>query len=108
MKLTIIAEDGQINVNGVFYQDLDVSQLDPSIHAVQWYGEYGEVEYVTKFVDGAIVKPANKFITNMDEFSWALPLHEAARLVEQQALADAEAQRIIDERDVGQIPVANP
>lgn len=43
-KLTIIADDGVVGVDGVF-RSVDLTGLDPDIHAVQWDGAAGEIEY---------------------------------------------------------------
>jgi hypothetical protein len=45
MKLTVIRDDGLVAVDGLAYQGIDVSSLDENIHAIQWSGENGEVEY---------------------------------------------------------------
>jgi hypothetical protein len=44
MRVTIIADDGKVGVNGVF-RAVDLSALDTNIHAVQWDGAKGHVEY---------------------------------------------------------------
>jgi hypothetical protein len=44
MQLTIIADDGVVIVNGKPLP-VDLSQLDASIHAVQWTGATGWVEF---------------------------------------------------------------
>jgi hypothetical protein len=45
MRVTIIVEENRVNVEG-FSQEVDCSTLyDADIHAVQWYGDHGEVEY---------------------------------------------------------------
>ena len=43
-KVTIIADDGVVGVDGVF-RSVDLTALDPDIHAVQWDGAAGEIEY---------------------------------------------------------------
>ena len=43
-KVTIIADDGVVGVDGVF-RSVDLTGLDPDIHAVQWNGAAGEIEY---------------------------------------------------------------
>jgi hypothetical protein len=43
-KITIIADDGVVGVDGVF-RAVDLSALDPNIHAVQWDGAKGHVEF---------------------------------------------------------------
>ena len=44
MRVTIIADDGKVGVDGVFRR-VDLSTLDANIHAVQWDGAEGHVEY---------------------------------------------------------------
>jgi len=79
MKLTIVADDGAVGVDGEFFSPLELPQLDSTIHAVQWYGEYGEVEYKTRLENGAIVKPANKLITDVTPFQFAIDAWNIAK-----------------------------
>ncbi len=72
MKLVIVADDARVVIDAMAYDDLDMSQLDPSIHAVQWYGEYGEVEYKTVFANGEITKAQNQIITSINSYQWAI------------------------------------
>ena len=44
MRVTIIADDGKVGVGGVF-RAVDLSTLDPDIHAVQWDGVVGHIEF---------------------------------------------------------------
>ena len=46
MRVTIIRDDGVVGVDGVF-RNVDLSSLDPDIHAVQWDGaaKRGHVEH---------------------------------------------------------------
>lgn len=44
MRLTIIADDGAVYVDGVAFA-VDLSGIDPAIHAVQWNDGLGEIEY---------------------------------------------------------------
>lgn len=72
MRLTIVADDNAVGVDGEFFSPLDLSQLDAGIHAVQWYGEYGEVEYKTRFENGALIKPVNAVITDVTPYQFAV------------------------------------
>lgn len=94
MKLTIVADDSAIGVDGAFFAPLDLAQLDPAIHAVQWYGEYGEVEYKTRFENGAIVKPINLLITDMSPFQFAVEAWNAAKV-------EAEAAIVVQPENSG-------
>lgn len=92
MRLTIIADDAFVSVDDNGCDGVDLSALDASIHAVQWYGNYGEVEYKTQFVDGSLVKPANAVISSIDGFSWAEQAlsDRLAALAAEQAAFEAE------------------
>lgn len=91
MKLVIIADDARVGIDALNYDDLDMSQLDPSIHAIQWYGEYGEVEFKSKFENGQIVKPQNQIITDVAPYQWAVDAWTVAKAAEDAAIAAAEA-----------------
>lgn len=45
-RVTVIPADGYVAVDGRGISGLDLSALDPQIHAVQWYGATGQVELV--------------------------------------------------------------
>ena len=90
MRITVIPEDGTVSIGGVGYSGIDLSPIDPSVHAVQWYDTDGEIE--VKDARGRIVE--NRVITSFDEFAFVIPLWEMANLKamqEAQALADAQA-----------------
>jgi hypothetical protein len=71
MRVTIIPSDGFVSVDGEGYSGLDLSFIDSSIHAVQWYGESGEVE-IKNILTGKMVE--NREITSLDEFSSVINL----------------------------------
>lgn len=75
MRVTIIPSDGFVSIDGVGYGSLDLSAIDASIHAVQWYGEEGEVE-VCNPVTRKMVE--NRAITSLNEFQVALDAWNAA------------------------------
>lgn len=93
MKLVIIADDARVGIDAFNYDGLDMSQLDPSIHAVQWYGEYGEVEFKTKFENGQAVKPQNQIITDVTPYQWAVDAWNAAKAAEEAAIAAEQAMQ---------------
>lgn len=45
MRVSIIPEDGSVIKDGVGHLDLDLSFIDPAVHAIQWYGVEGEIEW---------------------------------------------------------------
>jgi hypothetical protein len=69
MRVTIIPSDGSVSIDGVGYGSLDLSAIDVSVHAVQWYGTKGEVE-VRDPVTRKMVE--NRAITSLSAFQSAL------------------------------------
>ena len=92
MKLVIIADDSRVCVDGICYDDLDISALDPTVHAIQWNGVYGEVEYKPVFENGQITKPQNQVITSIDSYQWAVGAWNVAKSAEAEAIAAARAK----------------
>ena len=68
MRLTIVPDDGAVYKDGFSYSGLDLDFVPDDVHALQWYGQYGEVEYKSEFVDGVIIKPANSVIMSLPEW----------------------------------------
>lgn len=79
MRLTIVADDNAVGIDGEFFSDLDLTQLDSSVHAVQWNGEYGQVEYKTRVENGAFVKPPNALITDVAAYQFAIAAWAVAK-----------------------------
>ena len=73
MRLTIVPEYKTVGVDGIFMSNMDMSKIDPSIHAIQWNGEYGEIEYKAKLIDGKLVKPENTMFYSIAEYEYLLP-----------------------------------
>ena len=96
MRLTIVADDQCVGVEGEYFSPIDLSHLDPTIHAVQWYGEYGEVEYKTRFENGTLVRPANVLITDVTPIQFAVNAWNAVK-----AEADAVAAVIVQPDNSG-------
>ena len=92
MKLVIIADDLRVCVDNVCYDGCDLSSLDSSIHAIQWNGEWGEIEYKTVFHDGQITKPQNQVITDIAPYQWAVGAWNTVKAAEEAAIAAAEAE----------------
>jgi hypothetical protein len=76
MRATIVPENGRVIIDGESYDDIDLSSVDSSIHAIQWYDTYGEVEI--KDARGRMIE--NREITSFDEFAFVIPLWETAKL----------------------------
>lgn len=70
-RYTIIPSDRLVAVDGLAKSPL-AFEIDPAIHAVQWYGSFGEIEFVPVFNGETIEKPANQFFTDANLFQPAL------------------------------------
>jgi hypothetical protein len=77
MRVTIIPSDGFVSIDGVGYGSLNLSAIDASVHAVQWYGTEGEVE-VCNPVTRKMVE--NRSITSLSEFQAALDAWNVANI----------------------------
>lgn len=94
MRVVIVPEDGSVSVDGKGFGGLDLSFIDPTIHAVQWYGDRGEVEHKDP-ATGRMTE--NKTIQSLESFKPALDAWAVAK-----AVADEAAKAV---RSVGEIPV---
>ena len=65
MRLTIVADDNAVYVGGKALT-VDLSGLDPAIHAVQWYDTWGEIEYSYDGPDNS--KKPNERFTDISSF----------------------------------------
>ena len=92
MKLVIVADDLRVCVDNVCYDGCDLSSLDSSIHAIQWNGQWGEIEYKSVFQDGQITKPHNQVITDVTPYQWAVDAWNAVKAAEEAAIAAALAE----------------
>lgn len=72
MKISIIADDNAVYIDGVL-AEVDLSWLCPNIHAVQWDGTSGEVEF--RCYDEKSLK-GNEVIESFEMFQRAVKLHE--------------------------------
>jgi hypothetical protein len=69
MKITIIRGDGTVYVDGV-PRTVDCSSLPADLHAVQWDGTAGEIEYASVRCAGCggVSRKANQPITDMTPY----------------------------------------
>lgn len=76
MKITVIQADGMVGVDGVF-REVDLSQLDESIHAIQFdtVAGKGHVEFD---MDAQGKKPANQDLTSFADYQWVVQAWEDA------------------------------
>lgn len=92
MKIVIVADDKRVCIDELCFDDLDVSALDTSIHAIQWNGEWGEIEYKSVFADGQITKPQNQVITDVTPYQWAVDAWNVEKVAYDSAVAAALAE----------------
>jgi len=91
MRVTIVVADSSVTVDGEAYSQLDLSFMDPTIHAVQWYDTHGEVEYKDP-VTGKIT--ANQEITDFTPYQQVITLWQVRKeqVAAEQAAAFAARQ----------------
>ena len=94
MRATIIPADTFCSVDGVGYNGVDMTSVGPEVHAVQWYGTYGEVE-VQDPVTGKMV--GNNEIISLDEYQAVMDSYWAIRSAEEAAQQVAVEQETIVE-----------
>jgi hypothetical protein len=91
MRLIIVPIDGAVSVDGKGFGGLDLSFMDASVHAVQWYETHGEIERKDP-VTGRMI--ANEVITSIDAFQPVLDAWQAAKTAEETAVIAAINQPI--------------
>jgi hypothetical protein len=65
MRVVIVQEDSRVSVEGQS-ERVDLSTLDANTHVVQWYGDFGEVEFKYDLVKNT--KPPNVRITDFTPY----------------------------------------
>lgn len=75
MQIAIIRPDNFVSIDGEGYR-VDVSELDTSIHAIQWNGIDGEIEKIDPISKKMI---SNEHITSFTEYSWVIDLWNIAK-----------------------------
>lgn len=119
-RIVIIPSDTFCAVDGVGYEKVNMASVSPDVHAVQWFGGSGWIEY-RETETGS--KPENQEITSMEPYqgvldSWA-EINEAAHKPEPPHVPSAEenkatASALLTFTDWTQIPsvsdgaVSNP
>ena len=84
MKLTIIRADGAVYKDGVSYSGLDLTAVPADVHALQWYGTEGEVEFNGR------PKPQNEMITALPAWATtAMVKWDEAKAAEEAAIESA-------------------
>lgn len=90
MRLTIVCDDNLVIIDGVRHS-VDCSAY-PTIHAVQWYGSHGQIEFKA---DDLGNRAPNERIDELSQFQ---PLIDAWQDIEDHPLASAiDASAIINQ-----------
>ena len=90
MRVTIIPADQFVSVNGDGCHGVDLSFLPSDVHAIQWFGTYGNVEYADDM--GAALAVVH--IDTLDEYTAALQnWHQRKETL----AAELEAERVAEE-----------
>lgn len=66
MKLTVIVEDSIICIDGECINGCDLRFIPTNIHAIQWYGTHGQIEYKDK--PNEFIESINFFEKIIDSF----------------------------------------
>lgn len=87
MRVTIVPEDQTVIVDGDTVLLPDALTIDPNTHAIQWYGDYGVIEYkigpAVRFTDQSVIQP------HLDQRAAYV-----AQMATEKAAADGAAQLI--------------
>jgi len=91
MRVTIVPGSQVVAVDGYSVHGLDLSSIPQDVHAVQWYGDAGDVEIVD--VNGRMVE--NRAITSLSDYQTILDYFFAAKRD-----AELEEARILEEQSI--------
>lgn len=90
MEITIIKNDRTVYIDKVSYSDLQINSVPSDVHALQWKGYYGWIEFVE---DENGIKPQNLKIDILPD--WANDAIEAwniAKSIEEQQAIEEQNQ----------------
>lgn len=95
MRAVIIPEDGFCSVDGVGFDGVDMTSMASEVHAVQWYGTYGEIE-IQDPVTGKMLR--NNVIANLNDFQAVFDAYWVIRNA-----TDAEQQQLAEEQTINEV-----
>lgn len=111
MKLVIIPDDSFVSIDGVGYSPLDMAGIPIDVHAVQWYGLAGQIEFK---VNESGIKPDNQNITSIEPYQAIIDQWHAADYAEKNTQPPdwtivnvAIAKTKLQESDWSQLPDVN-
>lgn len=73
MRVTIIKSGGVVAVDGVPVVGIDTSSLPDDFHALQWYGDSGDLE----LMDPVTRRMSNMHVTTIDPYKKYIDAHKA-------------------------------
>jgi hypothetical protein len=76
MRISIIRDGCVVSIDGESYGNVDLGGLAETIHAVQWYGERGEIEHKDPVTHKMI---ANEEISDFEQFAFVVPAWSARK-----------------------------
>jgi hypothetical protein len=100
MRISIIPADGVVVIDGIGIGDIDMSPIDPSVHAVQWYGDSGEVEIKNMEMIERVSIIRNEIITDISQYQSVIDEWQIKR--DQQLVAPdlLEIEQLTGDREV--------
>ena len=88
MRVTVVPADRMVAIDGVVMR-VDISDL-PGVHAMQWYGSRGEIEYLA---DDNGNRPLNSKIDNFTPFEDYVEAWREAKVAHDEMVAREERKR---------------
>lgn len=105
MRVVVINSEKRVGVNDEFYSGIDF-ELPQNIHAIQWYGTWGEIEFNQEIVGQRFIKPANQTITDFTPYDYIVAAWESGRTQILQRIADEQAERERQQREQAELEAA--
>lgn len=75
MRISVVRPDGVVVVDGEGIKGVNLDQLDADIHAIQWFGDEGEIERVD--TRGRII--SNEEISSFVPYQWIIDAWQSAK-----------------------------
>ena len=104
MKLTIIPIDKVVIVDGVAIHDIDMTGIDPDIHAVQFDGTGGWIEYIDR--DPEQIDSVSRFDAIIARHASALAEEQAKAADPYYGMSPAEKLEAIRQEKISEIDAA--
>ena len=93
-RVIIVPSDRLCTIDGVTVTDMDMSSVPANLHAVQWYGTWGEEEYID--LETRRMEP-NVRITSLDAYTQLFAAFDAAVAEKQRQQEEASLENTITE-----------